>query len=196
MIINILLITILIIFFIALYYLYYLHLQIQGDHPVLKKFRKELLKICNKELIYIKIYDDAEELNKETLKETPNIETGKLAVGKYISLPKNYNTTLNKIMNHLPRIELTKNYDTFTLAHELGHHFSIKKNGDRSEETADNYIMELAKKCLEPHELLRISIALKVNSGKSIKINIFKAVWKNLNETILFKFKLNKNENI
>ena len=67
-----------------------------------------------------------------------------------------------------PLISLTEDYDVFTLAHEIGHHFAYKLYKDRSESAANRCIQALAELFLTNLERYIISIALKVHSGINV----------------------------
>jgi len=126
---------------------------------VLKKFNNYLLEFCEKENIKIQIYDNIFDLNnKGYLKEEND-----LAVGKYIC--QRDTTTLKMIINdNYPLIKLTKNYNVFTLAHEIGHHLAIKNLNDTEEYIADKFIMLLAEECLTNIEQHILHISLSVFS--------------------------------
>ena len=165
----------------------FFELNRKEEEKVLEKFRSKLLGICEQEGIPIKLYDDIYKLNdmspladKETMLNA--------ACGRYVYLndkgkelynqirdiektfgfPEGY--AIKKTIPEYPRIELIKDFDTYTLAHEVGHHFCIKENENHTEEAARNYIMTLAKQCLSPVECLRIRIALEVHSELELHI--------------------------
>lgn len=125
-----------------------------------EKFRKALLEILPKEKIYLHLYDSEEELNKAVYGDT----TEDPAAGVYSHLKKEFDSPTNRFAKRLPKIHLTKDFNTFVLAHELGHHFSIEERGDRSEEAADAYIVTLARKTLSVAEQGIIQASLEVYS--------------------------------
>ena len=78
----------------------------------------------------------------------------------------------------MPKIELIKEKDeipsynnVWTYAHELGHHFAIKEKDDHSEKAADNYIITLAKRCLNDFEIGILEIGLNIHSGIKLSEN-------------------------
>jgi hypothetical protein len=59
----------------------------------------------------------------------------------------------------------------FILAHELGHHFSIKNNNDHSEASADAWIATFFTEYVPPEYQKILEISIKVYSGvKEYKI--------------------------
>lgn len=131
------------------------------------KFYRELTRIAKNERIDITYHDDEESLNM-VLDREYNKET--TAVGIY-----RWNATDTCREIHL----LTSDRDNnkpWTFAHELGHHFSIRKRMDRSEESADKYIMTLANETLEKFERDILLIPLYVYSG-SENLNIISSIY-------------------
>lgn len=131
-----------------------------------EKFRKKLLKICKKEQIYLEFFDTIESLNEVNKKTNLTIEEfGKLAIGTYSHFSKKDNSIFNRVKFKMPKIKLLlKKDDVWTLAHELGHHFSIKEFNDCSEKSAKRYIKTLAKQCMTKFERFLIKIELSVYS--------------------------------
>jgi hypothetical protein len=140
---------------------YYVELNFAAQNIVLKKFDSYLQTLCKTENIKIKYFDTIEELNIERGgKDLTN--RGNLAVGVY---RYRFDEDNNLIINEkIPTIFLTSEYNVYTLAHELGHHFSIKTKSDNSEESADNFIFTFAEKYLTNLERYIINIGLKVYS--------------------------------
>jgi len=143
------------------------------DHKIqdklINKFREYCLILIKNENIHLFEYDTIYDLNKLNENTITEDEKNRLAVGLYTYIPieklKHVDPEiLLKCQEKLPSISLTKNYNVFTLAHELGHHFCIKKNNDRTELAADNYIFELAKQCLTPKEIYCLGPSIVVYS--------------------------------
>ena len=71
---------------------------------ILEKLRLELLKLCEKECIYLKFHIDI-----DTFNSTYNIVNGHYC-GLYVWNKNMLDDPLFKLTNNLPRIELIKNY--------------------------------------------------------------------------------------
>jgi len=134
-------------------------------NKLINKYKEYCLKLIKDENIHLFEFDTIYELNNLNENTITDEEKDRLAAGiyKYIPIDKlnGFGPEILLILQKtLPSINLTKDYNVFTLAHELGHHFCVKKNNDRSELAADNYILEIAKQCLTPKEIycLRNSI--------------------------------------
>ena len=117
-------------------------------------FRKYMADICKKEKVYLHYCYDVDELNKNVFGK--NVLESEKAAGAYIHVTNS--TELENNDKKYPRIYLTKKpsvkfhinsfnqtINVMTFAHELGHHFSIKENNDRSEKAADRYAIKLFK---------------------------------------------------
>ncbi|MFA5153778.1 MAG: hypothetical protein WC554_14550 [Clostridia bacterium] len=144
---------------------------------VCQKFKNLLFEICDKESIYIKFYNDEYQLNDVTVKYSETGERnlvdskgntvfdGNLATGKYVYLKKECDTPEKRVQRQLPKIQLRKNEDvTWTLAHELGHHFTIQYKGIETELAADHYVKTLAEQLLTKKEQELLEIEIRVYS--------------------------------
>lgn len=138
--------------------------------PIYEKFKNGLMQIVFDEKICFHEYANIYRLNK--IEENSDVVNfNKLAVGMYSYIPKEKRTYF---MHDFPAISVLENGadqfkndaygNTFTLAHELGHHFMIQDHNDRSEEAADRYILELAKQILTKEEIYIISHAVSAHS--------------------------------
>ena len=128
-----------------------------------KRFWEKLEEICKREYILLEIHDGVMKLNqevfgKEWMKSTP---IGNFAVGCYEwnSVP-----LLPKI--HLSGTLKDGSHHVWTFAHELGHHFAIQENRDRSEEAADKWRRYLAFKHIPWWQRLLIFIEIEVYCRK------------------------------
>ncbi len=142
----------------------WLSLSKKYKEKIEKKFYNKLIRVCEKELIYIEYYNNVYDLSK--IKEiSPSLKNkGNLACGRYIYYVKpEYDTPLNRINHKLPKIQLLKNNNVWTLAHELGHHFCIKKN-DFTEKGADKYIKILARRHLDIFDRIILGIEIFIYS--------------------------------
>lgn len=148
---------------------------------IYKKFHDGLLKICEEEKIYVHTYDNINDLNDDVYGVGVK-DKESLAAGVYC-YKKVYN---DEDLKRLPSIHFKKN-GTFVLAHEVGHHFSIKYFSDYSEKAADKYIYQLAKKILSKAEIGLIDIEMEVFAETSIPNSyIFLAL---LHKLFRFRFK-------
>lgn len=133
-----------------------------------KKFFNLLLKVCEKEQIYLEYYKSIGELNAPNVivvrvgnrekyydVKLKRIRRWQLARAQYKRLPDDLNTILNRMNGKYPRICLLENEVPYVLAHELGHHFLRGKK--HIERDADKYIFKLAKKYLSLFERICIS---------------------------------------
>lgn len=131
-----------------------------------EKFKNILLQLCKEENIKINYFNTIEELSESCQSYSKDKER---IVGLYgYSVKKD---SIEFIYDDVhPFISLTNNYDVFTFAHEIGHHFSLKYNYDRTETSADNYIFTLAKKYLTDIEIFILSIELEVYSKANFSL--------------------------
>ena len=136
----------------------YLYLNEKAQKIVLDKFDKCLRRFCEIEFIKLEFFDEIDSLNHSMNKFDEN----HLAVGVYSYKTDNKDKiVVNEIY---PRIKLTKDYDIYTLAHEIGHHLAIKNFKDGTECIADHFILILAEEYLSDIERYIISISLNVYS--------------------------------
>jgi hypothetical protein len=143
---------------------------ILDDNRINTKFFLGLLKIAKDENIPIIYYKNSEEL---TLKKYNNLD--RLICGLYtynyniINRIKYYNKPIciNISLNNKKIEDAMKcPYFVSTLAHELGHHFSLKLHNDSTEQSADHYIRNLAEQILTTNELMIIDSTLSIYEGK------------------------------
>ena len=151
--------------------------QQQEKKEALLKFKTLLLELCITELIYIEYFNDIYQLNRVSVKYFSDsgkylvdsngiqFDEKNLACGKYVYLKKEYDTPVQRSLSKLPRIELKKDYDLWTLAHELGHHFTIQYQNIETEEAANLYIKTLAEQFLTKEEQEYLDIEIMVYSG-------------------------------
>lgn len=146
---------------------------------VLNKFNEYLLELIKDEEIKLRIFDKIEDLPANKNEKVATTIGMCSFEGITYSYPSYYS---DKTLNNLfslekalanktainPEIHLTKDYNVFTLAHELGHYFMYKNFEDASEDSANRYISTLAKSCLNDDELYEIKTDLKIESGVDI----------------------------
>jgi hypothetical protein len=125
---------------------------------VLDKFDRCLRRFCRIENIKLNFFDEIESLNHSMNKFDEN----HLAVGVYSYRTDDKDKVI--VDEIYPRIKLTKDYNIYTLAHEIGHHLAIKNFKDGTEYIADHFILILAEEYLTDIERYIISISLKVFS--------------------------------
>lgn len=126
---------------------YYAFFIISGGFIVnndYKNFHDFLIRKIQKECIYVESFKTIEDINANNKSERV------LGYYKYI---KNA-TPIENFTNRLPKIEWCEQhifgkrktlFPLMTLAHELGHHYAITKDNDRSEQKADEYSIILFK---------------------------------------------------
>ena len=141
-------------------------------------FRKHMTEICKKEKIYLHYCDNIDDLN-HILNTEMSFNESEKALGIYCNLKGS--TDIENIIKKYPRIYLSKKplniaIDSFnqtinvmTFAHELGHHFAIKENNDRSERAADRNAVKLFREFFPKYKsLLYIGlIMLYLNRNKN-----------------------------
>lgn len=138
-----------------------------------RKLERGLQQICQSESIILEYYEDIDDLNKHNKNKTTvsglysyylYANTSKVVPGK------------STIRVHKKDSDSSR---SMILAHELGHHFAIKK-GDFSEIGADKYIRVLCKDILEPYEYEYIEPIIAIYSdGLKVKdFDIYKILKK------------------
>ncbi len=136
---------------------------------IITKFYNGLVEITNREGIDLYYHDDMKSLN-EVVSNT-NCDSENAAVGIY---------RFSKHIKSFAEIHLLRkdeyNVHPWTFAHELGHHFSIRKNNDRTEKAADNYILKLAEEILNENERLILKLELHVYSDEEGEIDYTKLI--------------------
>jgi len=134
-----------------------------NEKRILNKLDKGLLKILEDEKINLQFYPNEETLNLDLFNET---EESNFAGGvyQYYSI---FKEGIYVIRNESfkPTIYLPEKYYIWTLAHELGHHFTITYMRNRSEEIADRYIETLCKQILDEIELNVLAADIHIHSG-------------------------------
>lgn len=152
-----------------------LPLHVKAKEIVLKKFDKCLRKFCEEENIKLKIWPSISILNYLLY---DNVEESSFAAGVYV-WSSDKKTGKQKYDDKYPCIHLPQDYITYTLAHEIGHHLAIKNFNDRSETTANAFILLLAEEYLTDIERYIISIGLEVFSHiKFPEIDVKRRDWK------------------
>jgi len=140
------------------------------------KFFLGLVKIAKEENIPIIYYKNSEELtlkyynnhyelvsgvyNYTTISGSNGVECYNRPIGIGISLN---NKKLEETIKYAPFVSI--------LAHELGHHFSLKLHNDGTEQSADCYIRNLAEQILTTNELMIIDSTLSIYEGKLFYYN-------------------------
>ena len=136
-----------------------------------KKFKNYLVDVCEKEGIYLYYHDDIVELNRTVFGEEKKPENYAVGVYQYL---KTIDVEYSK-KHKYPRISLLKTStltgtsDLMVFAHEIGHHYGIKKYDNDSEEIADVISVNLFKKCFTKYDVFRYKHFLKIYSKKGLK---------------------------
>jgi hypothetical protein len=154
------------------------HEEDKNRKKALGKFKRAMFDICDKESIYIEFFNDYYQLNEVTVKNSVDGTTlffdkkgmpfnfNELAGGRYIYLKKEYDTPEKRVERQMPKIELNKNKEfMWTLAHELGHHFTIQYQNIETEEAANKYIKTLAEQLLTKKEQKFIQTEIEIYSS-------------------------------
>ena len=129
----------------------FMPLNNEKRNVIYRKFHDGLLKICEDEKIFIHVHNNIDELNKNVYGDVDKPQAA--GVYRYRKIYKDG--------DELPAIHFQKN-STFVLAHEVGHHFGIKYFENDSEEFADKYIYQLAKRILTKSDIGIINIEINV----------------------------------
>lgn len=144
---------------------------------VLAKFNTLLLDLAYQENIRIQFFKTKEELNNACFPSESESDKHS-AIGVYTHIINK--VTRETIYDDLyPCISLTFDYNVYTLAHELGHHFAYKNFKDRSEYIANSFIQTLAEQLLTNLERYILCITLEAHSNIPLPYpEITKKEWK------------------